>query len=341
VTAAPGPGVGLGVLGAARITELALVGPARATGARLVAVAARNRSRAEAFGRAHGVDSVYDDYAGVLSDPRVEAVYNPLANALHGPLNLAAIAAGKHVLGEKPFASNAEEAEQVHEAAQAAGVVVMEAFHYLFHPLMGRVLDLVRRGELGELTEVEAVVDIPAPPAEDPRWSLELAGGALMDLGCYGLHAHRRLARASGRPEPDVVRARARERRGCAGVDQWFDVELDLHGGARGRVRCDMAAERQQMTLRLAGTRAEVTATSFVLPHLDDRLVFRTASGTQVEHLGRTSSYTYQLEAFTSAVRGTTPPTLDTQDAVLTMRLVDRCYRAAGLTARPSRDVDA
>src|SRR5207244_8436831 len=87
----------IGVLGAARIAELAIVGPARTTGDRLVAVAARDRSRAEAFAERYGVERALPSYADVVSDPEVEVVYNPLANALHGPWNLAALAAAKHV----------------------------------------------------------------------------------------------------------------------------------------------------------------------------------------------------------------------------------------------------
>ena len=107
----------IGILGAARITERSLVAPARASGHRLVAVAARDRSRAEAFAAAHGVERTLGSYADLLADPEVDVVYNPLANGLHGPWNLAALTAGKHVLSEKPSASNAEEAEEVREAA--------------------------------------------------------------------------------------------------------------------------------------------------------------------------------------------------------------------------------
>ncbi|MFL6134890.1 MAG: Gfo/Idh/MocA family protein, partial [Nocardioidaceae bacterium] len=100
----------IGVLGAARISELSIVGPAAATATRLVAVAARDRGRAETFARTHGIERVHDSYADVVNDPEVEAIYNPLANSLHAPWNKTAIVAGKHVLTEKPFASNTTEA---------------------------------------------------------------------------------------------------------------------------------------------------------------------------------------------------------------------------------------
>jgi predicted dehydrogenase len=191
---------------------------------------------------AHGVERVLDGYAQVVADPEVEVVYNPLANGLHGPWNLAAIAAGRHVLTEKPSASNAAEAREVHDAAAAAGVTLLEGFHYLHHPVTRRLQGLLATGELGELRHVEVELVIPAPADDDPRWSLELAGGALMDLGCYGLHAHRLLAPWAGGP-PRVVAARGGERAGHPGVDEWFEADLEFPGGATGSARCDMAGQ--------------------------------------------------------------------------------------------------
>ncbi|MCP9989727.1 Gfo/Idh/MocA family oxidoreductase [Streptomyces albogriseolus] len=324
----------IGILGAARITERALVAPARSGGHRLVAVAARDRSRAEDFAAAHGVERTHGSYAELLADPEVEVVYNPLANGLHGPWNLAALAAGKHVLTEKPSASNAAEAREVREAAMKSGTVFMEAFHYLFHPVTRRLHELLASGELGELRHAEALVAIPAPEDGDPRWSLPLAGGALMDLGCYGLHALRMLAPwAGGAPRP--VAARAGERAGAPGVDEWLDADLAFPGGATGTARCHMAYGRLEMSLRIVGGRGEATAPNFVLPQLDDRVVVRTADGERTERLGARSSYHYQLEAFAERVRGGTPLPLGADDALETMRVIDACYAAAGLPPRP------
>jgi predicted dehydrogenase len=324
----------VGVLGAARIAENSIVIPSRLTDTRLVAVAARDRGRAEAFAAAYGVERVLDSYAEVVADPEVEAIYNPLANGLHGPWNLAAIAAGKHVLSEKPFASNSEEAEEVRDAGRRAGVVVVEGFHYLYHPVTRRLHELLASGELGNLERVEVTMIIPAPSPEDPRWSLQVAGGALMDLGCYSLHANRALAPWAG-GEPLLVSARGAERRGLPGVDEWVDADLVFPSGATGLARCNMAGEKQQLTYRVAGSLGEATIANFILPHLDDRLFVKTDAGERVEHLGSRSSYTYQLEAFTAYVRdGVRMPT-DSDDAVLTMRLIDQCYRAIGLEPRP------
>ncbi|MGW5612195.1 Gfo/Idh/MocA family protein [Streptomyces sp. NPDC003877] len=324
----------IGVLGAARITERSLIGPARETGHRLVAVAARDRARAEAFAARHGVERVVSSYAELVADPEVDVVYNPLANGLHGPWNLAALAAGKHVLSEKPSASNAEEAAEVRAAAEQAGTVFMEAFHYLFHPVTRRLHELLASGELGELRHVEAMVAIAAPAQDDPRWSLPLAGGALMDLGCYSLHAVRVLAPWAG-GAPRLAAARAGERAGAPGVDEWLDADLEFPGGATGSARCHMAYGGLDMSLRIVGSRGEATAPNFVLPHLDDRVVVRTARGERTEHLGTRSSYAYQLEAFAARVREGAPLPLDPDDAVATMRFIDACYREAGLEPRP------
>jgi predicted dehydrogenase len=324
----------IGILGAARIAEQAMVAPARALGHRIVAVAARDRGRAEAYADAHGVERVADSYAALLADPEVEVVYNPLANGLHGPWNLAALAAGKHVLTEKPSASNAEEAAEVRDAAGKAGTVFMEGFHYLFHPVVRRLHELLDSGELGELRRVETVVAIPAPPDDDVRWSLPLAGGAVMDLGCYGLHAQRSLARWAG-GAPELVSARGAERAGAPGLDEWLDAELAFPNGATGSARCHMAHDELQMSLRIEGSLGEATAANFVLPHLDDRVLVRTRAGERTESLGTRSSYTYQLEAFAARLRHGVPLPLTPDDALDTMRLIDACYRAAGLPTRP------
>ena len=330
----------LGILGAARITELALVKPARTTGARLVAVAARDRSRATAFAQTHGVERVHDSYLDVIDDPDVEVVYNALPNSLHGPWNTAALAGGKHVFSEKPSASNAAEAESVAAAVRGSGRQFFEGFHYLWHPLVARLHAILASGEIGELRHVETVMDMPAPDPSDPRWSLELSGGALMDLGCYSLHTMRLLAPFAG-GEPALVGATGGERRGNPGVDEWLTAELEFPGGITGTAGCSMASDHHEMSHRLVGTAGEAVITDFVNPHDDDRLVVTTALGTRTERLGRRSSYTYQLEALSAAIRTGTPARTDADDAVLTMRLIDQCYEAVGLSPRPTHvDLD-
>jgi predicted dehydrogenase len=160
----------MGTLGAARITPKALIEPARAVPeVTVTAVAARDPQRARAFAAKHGVARVHDSYEALIADPDVDAIYNPLPNSLHAPWTLRAIAAGKHVLCEKPFTSNAAEAEQVAAAARASGLVVMEAMHYRYHPLISMIGDRLRQigGRSGERIRPPAVRRVV--PAGWPR----------------------------------------------------------------------------------------------------------------------------------------------------------------------------
>ena len=316
----------IGVLGASRIAEQAIVGPAQELGHRLVAVAARDPQRAKAFADKYGVERVVASYQDVINDPEVDAVYNPLANALHAPWNLAAVAAGKPVLSEKPYARDRTEAARVAAAADAAGITVMEGFHYLFHPLMRRVLELAGNGSLGELERIHVAMGMPEPTPEDPRWSLQMAGGALMDLGCYALHILRRFG------SPSVVSATAVQR--TPGVDERFQAEFAYPTGLVGTMTNSMVDDDHSFTLTVTGSRAEVLVHNFISPARDDRLTITTADGSTVEHLGTRPTYTYQLEAFAAHVVDGAALPLDSADAVDNMALIDDTYRAAGMDPR-------
>ena len=316
----------IGVLGASRIAEDAITGPAHELGHRLVAVAARDPHRAQAFAEKYGVERALVSYEDVINDPEVDVIYNPLANSLHAPWNLVAVAAGKPVLTEKPFARNRTEAMRVAEAADKAGVPVVEGFHYLFHPVTRRALELASEGTLGDITHVEVRMAMPDPGERDPRWLLDLAGGALMDLGCYGLHIMRQLGK------PSIVRARAKER--SPGVDAWCDVELAFPSGATGLSANSMVADDRIHTLRIVGTAGDVLVHDFIKPSGDDRVTVRTPAGSVVEHLGTRASYSYQLQAFAEHVQHGAPLPLNIADAVENMAYVDAAYRAAGLDPR-------
>jgi predicted dehydrogenase len=316
----------IGVLGASRIAEKAIVGPAQDLGHRLVAVAARDPERAKAFADEHAVERVVATYQDVIDDPEVDVVYNPLANSLHAPWNLAAVAAGKPVLTEKPYARDRAEAARVAAAADAAGVTVMEGFHYLFHPLMRRVLELAGDGTLGELQRIHVAMGMPEPAPQDPRWSLSMAGGALMDLGCYALHIMRRFG------SPQVVSATAVQR--SPGVDERFDAEFGYGTNLVATTTNSMVDDDFSFTLTVTGSRAEVFVHDFINPAGDDRLTITTAGGSTVEHLGTRPTYTYQLEAFAAHVVDGAALPVDSADAVANMALIDDAYRAAGMTPR-------
>ncbi|GAA1278215.1 Gfo/Idh/MocA family oxidoreductase [Saccharothrix xinjiangensis] len=318
----------IGVLGAARIVPAALVRPARSTSAVVVsAVAARDAGRAREFADRHGIARVHDDYEALLADPDLDAVYVPLPNGLHGRWTLAALAAGKHVLCEKPFAANAEEAARVAEAARNSGLVVMEAFHYRYHPLAARMAEVV--GELGELRHVDARLAFPLPRFSDIRYSLELAGGALMDAGCYPVN----LVRLLGGGEPEVRSARALLK--GDGVDRAMRAELKFPGGHTGTVVASMWSRTVlKVTAKVLGANGEMRVVNPFAPQAGHRLAVRLKGQRRVERFDRRPSYEYQLEAFADAVLHGKPFPTTADDAVATLRVIDDIYRAAGLPVR-------
>jgi predicted dehydrogenase len=326
----------IGVLGASRIAANAIVSPARTLGHRLVAVAARDRGRAEAFAAEYGVERVLDDYQSVIDDPEVEVIYNPLVNSLHAEWNLAAIRAGKPVLTEKPFAANADSAREVAAAAEAAGVPVLEGFHYLFHPLASRAAELLGECCVGPLRRIEVRMSMPTPPAADPRWAYPLAGGALMDLGCYAIHVMRSFGRFAG-GSPTVTGARATlfapEVDAACEVDFAFPPGPD--GAAAGYAWVSMVGDRYEFSIEFTGEGGSILIPDFLGPNRDNRFIVRRDGEPEViERLDRRSTYTYQLEAFASAVRHGTPLPIGVADAVANMESVDAAYRAAGLSPR-------
>jgi len=177
-----------GILGAARIAPDALIKAAHnVPEAQVVAVAARDPKRAREFAATHKIPRVLATYDDLINDPELDAIYNPLPNSLHCEWTIAALRAGKHVLCEKPLASNATEAERMANAADESGKILGEAFHYRYHPLADRVRGLIAGGTLGRLLDVEGHFSVPIPE-NNIRFDWNLAGGATMDLGCYPLH---------------------------------------------------------------------------------------------------------------------------------------------------------
>ena len=314
---------------------MALLRPARRVPeVEVVAVAARDRERAEQFARKHKIPTVHGSYDDLITDPTVDAIYNPLPNGLHGRWTLAALNAGKPVLCEKPLTANADEAEQVAAAARDTGLVVMEAFHYRYHPLVDRVLEIIR-GELGPLRRVETRMCIPLPSRKDIRYQLDLAGGAVMDVGCYAIHQARILAGA----EPEVVSARAK----CIspGVDRWLKADLQFPDDCTGSFECALWSRRLlSLGARVEGEHGTLTVFNLTGPQFFHRVVVRTrdlATGAETKRRERVKgehTYWYQLNAFVAAVRDGAPYPTTPADAVANMRVIDAAYRAAGLEPR-------
>ncbi len=330
----------IGTLGSSRISQPALIEPsAHVAEVTVAAVAARDKSRAEAFSLRHGIPKAYGSYEELLADPDIDAIYNPLPNSLHGPWTLRAIAAGKHVLCEKPFASNADEAAQVERAASASGLVVMEAMHYRYHPLTRRLAELV--AELGPVRHLQCWTSFAITDPGDIRYDYDLGGGALMDGGCYALDCLRLLGAGDGQGEPSVTGALADpvapDPRGAV-ADRSLAVRLAFPGGATGWFESSFTMDGEfRADVHAICRDGQVRLDNFIFAH-QGRLV-ATRDGTVVadEQGGGSSTYVGQLRAFAAAIAGGADevPT-SAAHAVVTMRLIDDAYRAAGLRPRPS-----
>ena len=329
----------IGVLGTARISQTALLKAAASVpGVTVAAVAARDQSRAEVYAQRHGIPVAYGGYDALLADPDIDAVYNPLPNSLHGPWTLEAIAAGKHVLCEKPFASNAAEAALVADAAATAGLVVMEAMHYRHHPLIRRLRQLV--GELGPVRHIQCWTSFVISNEDDIRYDYDLGGGALMDGGCYAIDCLRLL----GPGDPSVTAAladpylrvpgRGPDRAGAA-ADRAIAVRLAFPGDATAWFESAFTLDGEfRADVHVSCQHGHVWVQDFIRAHRGHLVAARDGSVLADERGSGDTTYAYQLRAFAEAIAGGGDVPTSPAHAVTTMRLIDDAYRAAGLLPR-------
>lgn len=321
----------IGILGAAQIAPMALVRPARAVAeVEVAAVAARDPERARAYARKHGIATVHPSYEALIADDSIDAVYNPLPNSLHCDWTIRALEAGKDVLCEKPLASNEEEAQRMTEAAARSGRLLVEAFHWRFHPLAARMKEIVDGGGLGPVRHLEAHMCIPLPFPRDIRYRYDLAGGAAMDVGCYTISVLRFLAGA----EPEVVRARATTL-ADGRVDRFMEADFRFDDGRTARMTCSLfSAWLLRISCRVQGERGELRVLNPIAPQFGHRLSVRDEGGVRRERVAGEATYTHQLRAFAEAVRTRVAPATDGAHGTANMRVIDAVYRAAGLPPR-------
>ena len=320
-----------GVLGAARITPRALIFPCvDEPGAYIRAIAARDRGRAEKVAAWARIPDVADDYQAVVDNPKCDAIYIPLPITHHHEWTLKALAAGKHVLCEKSFAANAREAQEMATLAADKGLVLMDAFHYRYHPVFQRAKEILDSGVLGKLREIEGEFTVPVRMDPDNiRMQYELGGGVTMDIGCYPISWVRHLLDE----EPDEIEAEAEV--GPPDIDLKLTARMSFASGVVATAIGDMTgAAPMTMAFEVRGEGGTLKVTNPLVPQTGHSIELTVDGQTTIETRDRRPTYGYQLDAFIGAVEHGAPLYTDAEDAVGQMRTIDRCYAAAGMRPR-------
>ncbi|MES1158558.1 MAG: Gfo/Idh/MocA family oxidoreductase [Terricaulis silvestris] len=233
----------IGILGAARIARSFCNGVRGSSKVAVTAIASRSQASAKAFAKEFDIAKTYAPYEALLDDPDIDAIYNPLPNALHAPWSIRAAGAGKHVLCEKPFGATAADVVAMQAAARRFGVHIVEAYPYLAQPQTRLVRQLVRDGAIGDLRTIHALFTFPLRDWSDIRMDPSLGAGSLLDVGCYPLSLTRVLA---GRRATRITAAADFTE---TGVDRTLAATLEYGDGPLAQISCSFAAANMRYAL--------------------------------------------------------------------------------------------
>ena len=317
-----------GIISAANIGVRA-VAPAIQSSAngKLVAVGSRDAQHAaELYAFAPSV-RIYDSYQAIIDDPAIEAVYIPLPNSLHAEWSIKALQAGKHVLCEKPLAVTREEGEEMVDVAHAHDVLLMEAFMYRFHPQIAWVLEQVRAGSIGPVRLVRASFsyDVRSQP-QNIRLNAELAGGALMDAGCYAVNMLRVLY--GHVPRSVVARSQVT---GPTSVDLATHAVLDYGDGCFGMLDASLCLPPRQ-GMEIVGESGIITIPVPFTPGNYDMTVFVTKNGKLTEQqFSGVDQYKLEVEHFAQCIRSKQDPALSLSETLENLTTIEAIYESAGL----------
>jgi xylose dehydrogenase (NAD/NADP) len=304
-----------GILSTAQINQPVIAAARASDRTDLVAVASRDQARADAYARENGIERAYGSYEALLADAEVDAIYVSLPNSLHVEWTIRALEAGKHVLCEKPLDRRPDEVERAFDAAERAGLILMEGFMWRHHPQTRTLEEIVRSGRIGEPRVVLTRFSFPLDDSENIRMRPELDGGGLMDVGCYCISGARLIG-----GEPDLVFGR--QVVGPTGVDVRFVGTLHFPGDVLGQFTCGMDIPFSAR-LEVVGSEASAVVPDPWLcrdPHIeigDERI--------DVDDADR---YQLELENMSDATRGDAEPLLGRADAVGQARAIDGLYRS-------------
>jgi predicted dehydrogenase len=309
-----------GILSTARINELVLAGARKSDRVVFDAVASRDRDRAEAYAQANGIGRAYGSYDELLADGSLEAVYISLPNDMHVEWSIRALEAGKHVLCEKPLATDPADAAHVFDVADENGLHLMEGFMWLHHPLVARVRQLVDQGAIGDLRLIRAAFSFPADAVTDARLLNGPDGGSLLDVGCYCVHASRHLA---GEPEQVFAEAVVNG----AGMDVRFAATLSHPGGILSLFdsALDLPVREELELVGAEGQLVVIDPWHAVAPGIE----LRREDGSERIPVTAADSYQLELENLAEAIAGGADPLLGRDDAVAQARALAALRRAA------------
>jgi xylose dehydrogenase (NAD/NADP) len=301
-------GLRLGLLSTARINAKLVAGAAEAPDIEVVAVGGRDPERTAAHARELGVPRALGSYEELLADPGVDAVYIALPNALHAEWALRALQAGKHVLVEKPFSTDAAEVQRCFDEADARGLVLTEGFMWRHHPQVARLTELIAEGAIGELRLVRAAFSFVLDRDGDVRWDPALAGGALLDVGAYCVSAARLLAGEPLRVQASAVLA-------ASGVDVRVAGVLEHAGDVLSVFDCafDLPYRASLEAIGSLGTVRLLDPWHAEHPAIE---LLREGDEAVREEPAAVSHYGLELADLAAAVRDGRPPLLGRNDAV-------------------------
>ena len=314
-----------GILSTANIGRAAVIPAIHASAnGEVVAVASRDGEKARAFADANGIERAYGDYEALLDDADVDAVYIPLPNSMHLPWSVRMCEAGKHVLCEKPLALDAAQCREMAAAAEGAGVLLMEAFMYRFHPRTDEVLRMVRDGVVGPVRTLRSSFTFRLTNPSNIRLSAELGGGSLMDVGCYCVNAIRTVMGE----EPVEVQATANW--APSGVDEELVGILRFESGAVGHFDSSLTTERREF-YEVSGIDGTLRVEDAFLPgdgdvEIDVHRGRRTGETVRVPGV---DEYQLMVEHFADCVLHGRPLRYPAEEAARNMAVIEALYASA------------
>jgi len=311
----------LGLLSTANINRQILNGAAGTDRVDVVAVGSRDGAKAQAYAHEHGIPRAHASYEELLGDPEVDAVYISLPNGLHHEWTMHALAAGKHVLCEKPYTRHPAEAEEAFDAAEQAGLLLAEAFMYRHHPQTEAVRRLVEEGAVGQVTAIRATFSFSLNDLSNVRALPELDGGALMDVGCYCVSGSRLVA---GEPTSVV----AEQVTGETGIDMALYGTMRFPGEVVSQFEASFLVPERQL-LEVVGDGGVLRVAAPWRVDWGGKMTLTRDGSTEVVPVEEANSYTLELENLADAIDGRAPALLGREDAVAQARVIDALYRAA------------